>query len=101
MFTHKAPGKPRPVIGEQISVNAMLMRTGNKTVPDPDLEIRGRGGGGGRSSRPGDKGAGAVSKNLFGPFGPQFGLKIRGGGGPLPWIYHCKQPITTEDNNTN
>ena len=30
-------------------------------------------------------------KNFFRPFGPQFGLKIRGGGppGPLPWIRHC------------
>ena len=38
------------------------------TVPDPDLEIRGWGGGGW-----------AVSKKNF--IGPQFGLKIRDGGG--------------------
>ena len=45
-------------------------------MPDPDLEIRG--GGGGRSSRPLGKGGGALQK-FFRPFGPQFGLKIRGG----------------------
>ena len=39
------------------------------TVPDPDLEIKGEGGGGnGRRS------------HFFRPFGPQFGLKIRGRG---------------------
>ena len=40
------------------------------TVADPDLHIRGGGGKG-------------VSKKLFRPFRPQFGLKIRGRG-PLP-----------------
>ena len=40
-------------------------------MTDPYLQIRGRG----RSSRPRDKG---------GAFGPQFGPKIRGGGGGLP-----------------
>ena len=35
----------------------------------PDPEIRGGGGGGGGQS----------SRNFFWPFGPQFGLKIRGG----------------------
>ena len=48
-----------------------------RPMPVPDLEIRG-----------------AVSKIFFRPFGPQFGLKIREGGGagppgPLPWIRHC------------
>ena len=42
-------------------------------MPDPDLEIRGVGRGGG--------GAGAVSKEFFRPFGPQFSLIIRGGPG--------------------
>ena len=55
-------------------------------VPDPDLEKSGRGGGGGRSSSLLYKetgGGGAVSKkNFFGPLGPQFNLKIRGGAGP-------------------
>ena len=63
------------------------------TVPDPDLELRGAGRGGARSSRPLDKGEmGPVSKKFFRPFGPQFGLKIRGGPGPpgtVPWIRHC------------
>ena len=44
-------------------------------LPDPDLEIRW-----GRSSRPLDKG-GRSPKNFFSPFGTQFGLKIKGGGG--------------------
>ena len=39
-------------------------------MPDPDLKIRS--GGGGEQSR----------KNFFGPFGPQFGPKIRGSPGP-------------------
>ena len=39
---------------------------------------------GGRSSRPRDKAGGdwaRSQKNFFGPFGTQFGLKIRGSGG--------------------
>ena len=39
-------------------------------VPDPDLEIKGGEGG---------VGVGAVSKKIFPPFEPQFGLKIKGG----------------------
>ena len=39
-------------------------------VPDPDLEIKGGGGG---------VGVGRVSKKIFQPFEPQFGLKIKGG----------------------
>ena len=52
------------------------------TAVDLDLQIR-RGGGEKRRAR--------SPKKLFRPFGPQFGLKIRGGGrppGPLPWIRH-------------
>ena len=41
-------------------------------MADPDLQIRGLGGGGGGE---------AVFKNFFWPFGPQFRLKISGGGG--------------------
>ena len=38
---------------------------------------------GGGSSRPLDKRWACLQKNFFGPFGPQFGLEIRwGGGGP-------------------
>ena len=51
------------------------------TVADPDLQIR-RGRGGGRG----------LQKVPFQPFGPQFGLKIRGEAGPppgpLPWNRH-------------
>ena len=61
-------------------------------MADADREIRGWGGGGGG----GMGGAGGVGglvgvgcgsglqKNLFRPFGPQFGLEIRGTPGPLP-----------------
>ena len=44
-------------------------------MPDSDLEMGGGGGGGGRERR---WGAG-LQKKYFWPFGPQFGLKIRGG----------------------
>ena len=51
-------------------------------MTDPDLEIR---GGGGKSGHPDPEIRGEQStKNFFRPFGPPFGLKIRGGGGP-PW----------------
>ena len=53
----------------------------NKSVAaaDPDLQRRGRGGG---HPNPEIR-RGAISKNFcFGPPGPQFGLKIKGGGGP-------------------
>ena len=41
------------------------------------------------SSRPLDKGEEVRSKKkFFRAFGPQFGLKIGGGGGGLPWIHH-------------
>ena len=54
-----------------------------KSVPDPDLEIRrGEGGGGGGNPHPEIRGRSPVSKIFFRPFGPQFGLKIRGGGAP-------------------
>ena len=64
-------------------------------VPDPDLEIR-KGAGG--SSRPLDKGGGgepSLPKKFCRPFGPQFGLKIRGEGrGPWapPLDRHCLGP---------
>ena len=67
-------------------------------MPDPDLEIRGEGT---QSSIPLDKGGGVVQspKKFF--FGPQFGLKIRGGGppGPLPWIRHWWHIISIEFKN--
>ena len=57
-------------------------------MPDPDLETRD----GGQLSRPLDNGEPGLQKNFFRPFGPQFGLKVRGGvgtPGPLPWIRQC------------
>ena len=56
-------------------------------MAEPDRQIKGGGGG---SSRSCDKGEGApgLPKNCFRPFGPQFGLKIRGGGeggSPVPF----------------
>ena len=50
-------------------------------MADPDLQIRGKGGGG----HPDPEirgGGGSFLKNVFRPFGPQFGPKIRGGPGP-------------------
>ena len=51
-------------------------------------------------SRPSDKrGTWSPKKIFFSPFGPQFGLKIRGGGrgggspGPVPWIRHWANSI--------
>ena len=62
-----------------------------------DIEVSGRSrpsdkGGGGRSSRPWDKGESGLPKKFFRPFGPHFGLKIKGGGppGPLPLIRHWR-----------
>ena len=56
-------------------------------MADPDREIRGWGGGGGLVGV--GRGSG-LQKNLFRPFGPQFGLEIRGTPGPLPaWIRLC------------
>ena len=48
------------------------------TVADPELQIRGGGG----HPDPGIGGGGAVSKKNFRPFGPQFGLKIKGSPSP-------------------
>ena len=36
------------------------------------------GGGGGGPPPPEERGGGGVQKKLFGPFGPQFGPKVRG-----------------------
>ena len=63
------------------------------SVPDPDLEKNGGGGGRGgegrRGRHPDPEISGGVRspKNISWPFKPQFfGLKIRGGAAPLPWI---------------
>ena len=51
-------------------------------VPDPDLQVGGEGRGGGMGGRDGLKKI---------PFGPQFGLKIRGGAGcPRSATVTCK-----------
>ena len=52
---------------------------------DRDLQLRG--GGGGDPDPEIREGGGSVKKN-FRPFRPQFGLKIWGGGGVVPWIHH-------------
>ena len=56
-----------------IGGKALLKRYNSVPAPDPDLEIRGRGGGGGGKRR--------SAKILVLPLGPQFGLKIKEGGG--------------------
>ena len=55
-------------VGSQILLKCLL------ALADSDLQIR---GGGGQSSR-------ARGKEGAWPFGPQFGLKIRGGAGQTP-----------------
>ena len=45
----------------------------------PDPEIMGRGEGGGERER-----GACLQKNFFRPFGPQFGLTIKGGRAPRP-----------------
>ena len=74
-MTHTTSGPP--VLRGRLAIRAAA--TGgysvSNTVADPVHQIRGEEGGG-----------------LFRLFGPQFGLKIRGGGasppGPLTWIRH-------------
>ena len=51
-------------------------------MPDSDLEM---GGGGGR-----EKVGAGLQKKYFWPFGPQFGLKIRGGG---TWAIPLDPPL--------
>ena len=46
-------------------------------MADPDLQIKDRFG----HPEPEIRGVGGLQENLFRPFGPQFGLKISGGGG--------------------
>ena len=55
-------------------------------MPDPDLEIRGGGGGG--APNPLNRGGGGLPPKIFWPFGPHFGLRIKGGQPPgsFPWI---------------
>ena len=55
-------------------------------MPDPNLEIRGEGGGAG------------LPKIFFRAFGPQFGLKVRGGPGPPsppldPPLVQCSKSV--------
>ena len=58
------------------------------TELDSDLKIKGGEGGGGRSSRPLDKGGGAVSlPKFFGPFGRSLVQEKRGGLGRLCYIH--------------
>ena len=77
-------------------------------VPDTVLEIRDWG----QSSKPLEKGGGGggslqkTQKNFFRPFGPQFGLKIRGNPGLSPgsvtfllfFFFHCRSfsPLVAE-----
>ena len=52
-------------------------------VVDPHFQVSR-----GQSSRPWDNGGAGSPKRFFWPFGPQFGLKIRGRRGSLLWICH-------------
>ena len=57
-------------------------------MTDPDLQIRGEPGHPGPEIR-----GGGVSKNFFRPFGPQFGLKIRG---PSPGSDNAVRIVETD-----
>ena len=60
-------------------------------ITDPDLQIRWGAGGGGSGHPDPEIRGGWSQKNFFPPFGPKFGLKIRGESGslgPLPCIRH-------------
>ena len=70
-------------------------------VADSDLQIRG-GRGGGHPDPDIRGGGGWPQKNFFWPFGPHFGLKIRGGQGPpspfpgsasVPISFPIKHPV--------
>ena len=66
-----------------------------KTVADSELQIRGEPG----HTDPEIKGGGGgdgLKKKMFQPFGPQFGLTIRGGG-PSPGSTTAKVTVKTED----
>ena len=64
------------------------------TVPDPDFERRG--GGGGDHLGPSIRGGRDWSpKKFFRPLGPQFGLKIEGGGAGLPGRFPGSATVLT------
>ena len=52
-------------------------------MANPDLQVRGGGEGGGHPDHE-IRGWPGLKKIFFWPFGPHFGLKIRGGGPPGP-----------------
>ena len=68
------------------------------SVADPDLQIRWGGGEGSEGHPdPEKRGGGGLKKEFFRPFGPQFGLKIRGvpsppGPSPGSGTVHCRYP---------
>ena len=68
-----------------------------KPVADPDLQIVVGGGGVGGHLDPEIRGKPGLKKFFFRPYGPQFGLKLRGkgGGSPglLPRICHWKHEV--------
>ena len=69
--------------------NIMPRDTGVLRVLDPDLEISWGGGG-----------EGGLQKNIFWPFGPQFGLKINGGG-RTPRASPLDPPLSLHDTNVS
>ena len=56
-------------------------------------------GGVGWSSRLWEKGGPSLKKKFFQPFGPQFGLKVRGAAPPgsFPWICYWWEPFNLKD----
>ena len=65
-------------------------------MADPDLQIRGGGGGG--HPDPEIRGGGAgLKKKFFRPFGPHFGLQIRGEAGPSPGSTTGSLPLSSAE----
>ena len=79
-------GTKRPLLKDMHTLSAAPVRCNlSKSELDPDLDIRGGGGKKGNGHPdPNIRAGGQTPKKFFRPFGPQFGLKIRGG--TLPWI---------------
>ena len=68
----------RPLLKDMYTMSAAPVRCIlSKSELDPDLDIRGGERGNGHPD-PNIRAGGQTPKKIFQPFGPQFGLKIRG-----------------------
>ena len=70
-------------LSENLSDSLMISCSGGSRPSD-----KGRRGGGGGHPDPEIREVDSLTKNYLWPFGPQFGLKIRGSSSS--WIRHCR-----------